>query len=437
MSNLALQLARRFKPRHVLIALGTVIVSFAALDFLFDRALDSLVAFHLDDSNPAVQNSFPAIVLAMILASAGALALAVAGLRDTGAPGPWRAAALALFIVAVDEALGLHTWLNRQFDVSWYVAHLPLVALAGAAWVGAARAMSAHRRAQMTFAAGIGAWALAAVLDPTRTGRAEAPVAVELLEMAAATLLLVGLLTFVRERSLAASPAAETAGESNLATARAAVGPIDLRALLIGLASFAVLFAILGTIAYPGGGDLRVFDLNKEQTFPATFSGVLLLAAGALALLNGLVRSDSPTGRRWWFVLALVFAFLGLDEIAALHEAIQDRVNVWGQAFLAPVVLAGVYAWWVTLRQLRSEPPAGLLFLLGAGAWALSQAIDVGFNEHWGWTVIPEELFEMAGSALFGLALLVALRRLVAQEPAPERAAPVQRAPERLPAPVR
>ena len=67
-------------------------------------------------------------------------------------------------------------------------------------------------------------------------------------------------------------------------------------------------------------------------------------------------------------MLALVFAFLGLDEIAALHEAVQDRVHVWGQAVLAPVVFVGVYAWWAMLQRLRSEPPAGMLFMLGAGA---------------------------------------------------------------------
>ena len=122
-------------------------------------------------------------------------------------------------------------------------------------------------------------------------------------------------------------------------------------------------------------------------------------------------------------MLALVFAFLGLDEIAALHEAVQDRVHVWGQAVLAPVVFVGVYAWWATLQRLRSEPPAGMLFMLGAGAWIVSQLIDAALNEHWGWTIVPEELFEMAGSALFGLALLVALRRLVARRPATDRRA--------------
>jgi hypothetical protein len=236
--------------------------------------------------------------------------------------------------------------------------------------------------------------------------------------MAAAGLLLLGVFTFARSRSLAERPAPQSPRDSVLAIARAAVARVDMQALLIGLASFAVLFGILGAIVYPGGGELRAFDLNKEQTFPATFSGLLLLAAGGLALLNGLVRSETAAGRRWWIVLALVFAFLGLDEIAALHEAVQDRVHVWGQAVLAPVVLVGVYAWWVTLKRLWAEPPAGGLFMLGAGAWIASQLIDAALNEHWGWTIVPEELLEMLGSALFGLALLVALRQLVAMKAA-------------------
>jgi hypothetical protein len=236
----------------------------------------------------------------------------------------------------------------------------------------------------------------------------------ELVELTAAALLLLGMFSFARSCTLAERPAAADARESNLAIAIAAVGNVDVRALVAGLAAFAILFTILGAIVYPGGGDLRAFDLNKEQTFPATFSGALLLGAGGLALLNGLVRSGSASDRRWWIVLALVFVFLGIDEIAALHEAVQDRVHVWGQAVLAPIVAIGVYAWWVVLRRLWREPPAGMLFLAGAGAWVVSQLIDAGFNEHWGWTIVPEEVFEMAGSALFGLALLVALQQLVA-----------------------
>jgi hypothetical protein len=434
MSNFALQLARRFDPRHLLIALVAVVLSFAALDLVYKHALDSLVAFHLEDSDPAVRNSFPAVVAGLMLLMAGVLAFAVAAMRDLASPGWWRAAGVVLVFFAVEESLGLHTWADRHLGIDWSVAYLPFVAIAAVVWFATARLMSGHRAAQAAFAAGTTGWLLAAVLDATRTGRTEALAAGELVQMAAAGLLLLGMFTFARSRSLAERPAPPSSRESVLAIARAAVSRVDMRALLIGLALFAVVFGILGAIVYPGGGDLRAFDLNKEQTFPATFSGVLLLAAGGLALLNGLVRSETATGRRWWIVLALVFAFLGLDEIAALHEAVQDRVNVWGQAVLTPVVLLGVYAWWVTLRQLRSERPAGTLFLLGAAAWIVSQGIDAAFNEHWGWTIVPEELIEMMGSALFALALLVALRRLVAEPVQAREPAPAADAPHRVPA---
>jgi hypothetical protein len=439
MSNFALQLARRFDPRHLALALVGIIVSFAALDLVYKHALDSLVAFHLDDSDPAVQNSFPAVVAGLMLVGAGGLALAVATLRGVASPAWWRAGGVVLVLLGIEEALGLHTWADRHLNVDWSVAHLPFVAVAVVVWLQTARLMKGHRAAQLMFGAGVAGWALAAAFDATRTGRAEALAGWELVQMTAAGLLLLGMFTFARTRSLAAEPAPQSPRDATIAVARAAVGRVSIRSLLIGLALVGTAFGILGAIVYPGGGDLRAFDLNKEQTFPATFSGALLLAAGGLALLNGLVRSESAAGRRWWIVLALVFAFLGIAEIAALHEAVQDRVNVWGQAVLAPVVFVGVYAWWMVLKQLRSEPPAGILFGLGAAAWIVSQGIDAAFNEHWGWTVVPEELVEMVGSALFGLALLVALRRLLAtpDATAPEPARAATPLPQPVPAGTR
>jgi hypothetical protein len=427
MSNFALQLARRFEPRHLIVALVAVIASFAALDFVYNHALDSLVAFHLDDSDPAVRNSFPAVVMGVMFLSAGALALGIAALRSTPNRTWWRVTAGVLIFFGIEEALGLHTWADRHLGVDWNIVYLPFISIAAVIWFQTASLMRGNRPAQALFAAGLAGWMVAAVFDAARTGRAEALAGGELLELTAASLLLLGVYTYARACSLAEDPAPQTSRDSILSIARAAVGRVDLRALLIGLALLMALFAIMGAVVYPGGGDLRAFDVNKEQTFPATFSGILLLAAGGLALLNGLVRSDTRAGRRWWIVLALVFAFLGLDEIAALHEAVQDRVHVWGQAVLAPVVFVGVYAWWATLKQLWSEPPSGMLFVLGAGAWIVSQMIDAKLNEEWGWTVIPEELFEMAGSALFGLALLVALRHVLGTQTAPA-AEPARRA---------
>jgi hypothetical protein len=420
MSNFALQLARRIEPRHLLIALVGVIVSFAALDFIYRHELDSLVAFHLEDSDPAVRNSLPAVVTGFLFLWGGALAFAVASLRGTLDSGWWRLTGVVLVFFGIEEALGLHTWADRHVGVDWNIVYLPFIAIAAVVWFQTASLMKGQRSSQLMFATGLAGWMLAAVFDAARTGRAHALPGGELLEIASAGMLLLGVFTFARSSSLADHPAPEDPRESVLAIARAAVSRVDVRTVVIGLASLIVFFGIMGAIVYPGGGGLRAFDVNKEQTFPATYSGLLLLAAGGLALLNGLVRSQTAVGRRWWIVLAVVFAFLGLDEIAALHEAVQDRVHVWGQASLAPIVVAGVYAWWVTLERLRKEEPAGMLFILGAAAWIVSQLIDVKLNDPWGWTVLPEELLEMTGSALFGLALLLALRRQVAPEPAVE-----------------
>ena len=52
----------------------------------------------------------------------------------------------------------------------------------------------------------------------------------------------------------------------------------------------------------------------------------------------------------------MVFAFLGIDEMTALHEAVQDRVHVWGQATLIPIVIAGGVAWWMVLKSLVRGP---------------------------------------------------------------------------------
>jgi hypothetical protein len=436
MSNLALQLARRFDPRHLAIVLIAVVASFAALELIYDRVLDSLVAFHLEDSDPAVRNSFPAVVTGLMLLVAGALSFAIASMPTIRARTVWRAAAIVLVLVGIEESLGLHTWADRHLGVDANLTYVPLVAIAAGVWLATTGLIKGHRVPRLMIGAGIAGWVVAAGVDAARTDRTEALAGGELLQMASAGLLLLGLFTFARSMALA-DAAPQSPQDTILAISRAAVSRVNLRSLLIGLAFFAVVFGILGAIVYPGGGDLRAFDLNKEQTFPATFSGVLLLATGALALLNGLVRSQTPAGRRWWIVLALVFAFLGIDEIAALHEAVQDRVHVWGQAVLAPVVVVGVYAWWVVLRRLWDEPPAGGLFLLGAAAWAVSQGIDAAFNEHWGWTIVPEELLEMAGSALFGLALLVALRRLLDTEPTSvAEPAPAEASPRHVPAGV-
>jgi len=426
MSDLAIQLARRFRARHLFFVLAAVIASFAVLDQVYRHALDSLIAFELEDSDPAVRNSFPAVVIACFLIGAGALAFAVQRVKPASGVAWWRLAGVVMLFLAIEEFLGFHTWVQRHADVSWNVAYLPFLALATVVWFEVARHMGEHRMARLTFAAGVAGWLVAGLFDAARTGRASALPGGELIEMTAAALMLLGIYQYARAVSLASSPAGDHR-EQAMAIATSAVSGVDVKKVLIGIAGLMVVFGILGSIVYPGGGALRAFDLNKEQTFPATFSGFLLLGAGALALLNGVVRCENPADRLWWIVLAGVFGFLGIDEMTALHEAVQDRVHVWGQATLIPIVIAGGVAWWITVKRLGAGSLAGRLLILAAVTWAVSQGIDAALNEHYGWTIVPEELLEMAGSTMFGLAMLVAARDVVgSRSPAEHRAARVE-----------
>ena len=158
MSDFSLQLARRFQPRHVLIVLAAVVAAFAALDLVYRHALDSLIAFQLEDSDPAQRNSLPAVVMGLFLLTACALAVASSRLRPAHGAGWWMLGTVTLAFFGIEEILGVHTWVERHADVSWNVAYLPLLAIAAFVWFEMGRLMGDNRRAQvLRLAIGFGA----------------------------------------------------------------------------------------------------------------------------------------------------------------------------------------------------------------------------------------------------------------------------------------
>ena len=177
-------------------------------------------------------------------------------------------------------------------------------------------------------------------------------------------------------------------------------------------------------------GVIRLFSLNRGGNLPSWFQSTLLLACSFLLrfIYNGDTSKESKTR---WGVLSLVFLFLSLDEAAAIHAGITDRlfrvlnaagvlsgsrswVFVWG-------ILVALFGGWLW-KLLGSLPRktlhefliAGTLFLSGALGWELV----LGWYEHVGGirsltymtgTTI-EELLECAGVILFLHALLSYLR---------------------------
>jgi hypothetical protein len=195
----------------------------------------------------------------------------------------------------------------------------------------------------------------------------------------------------------------------------AAASSIEPQRLALQLAAAILVLGLLGGLQYVGA-PLGAFNLDAEFTVPAFFSTLLLLAAAALAL--GLASATYEGGRMvaaLW-VLAGTFAFMSADEVAVMHENWDDWFGLdnWIVGYF-PIAAVAVVAWLVLLRRIRAEV-ARRLWLAGAGAWIAAAILELptqagGQIRLYGLLMVSEELLEMAGSACFGLTLLILLQR--------------------------
>ncbi|MFH5806467.1 hypothetical protein [Alienimonas sp. DA493] len=191
----------------------------------------------------------------------------------------------------------------------------------------------------------------------------------------------------------------------------------------------------------------RYFGLDRENGLPAWFATVLLLACGAAAAVaGGLDRSaaerdaaaaDNPAGRRegrFWWVIAIAFAYLSVDEMTSIHESFGESVarrvmGEFGERVFFTWVLLGIPA--AGLFAAASIPfllrlpraiairflTAGALFVGGAAGIEIvaSRIIESGGPEAmlrlpYSLTVFVEEGLEMAGAALFLVSILKHVR---------------------------
>jgi len=154
-----------------------------------------------------------------------------------------------------------------------------------------------------------------------------------------------------------------------------------LRALSVTVALVLVVHVFLQLLRFDfvGKDVLRlVFDVDDETSLPTFLAAAILTACGALAWwLSRLERLPRPG----WLVLALVFVLAGVDEVAAIHEELneplRDALDLEGRLRFAWVLVGGVVAAVVAglfLRPFLALPGAlrarlalgAALFLLGA-----------------------------------------------------------------------
>ena len=323
--------------------------------------------------------------------------------------------AILLVLLAVEE-LG---WVHERLEAFLGVPHA--VAYAGAAALGVAAAgvvigeLDPNERGRRLLVGGGLVWLVSQGL----AAAASAPFQMvgEVLEMGAAALFALALLVAVRAGW-------RGRGEDGRVreAALAIVERAEARRLALAAGVWIVALAALGWLVNVEKVPLYLFDSNKEQTVPAFFSAAVLLAAATLAYLLGWLRAERRRESRWLWFMGIVFVAMAIDEAVALHERIGYYLdfNAAGQIPLFPLILAAGVAWLMTLRALGPDRAPRSLFIGGAAIWVLSQAIDllaaVGiFLDH---LLVLEDALEVAGSTLFALALLLAVQRQLAAEPA-------------------
>jgi hypothetical protein len=160
------------------------------------------------------------------------------------------------------------------------------------------------------------------------------------------------------------------------------------------------------------------FDLDEEESFGTWFSAVILLYAGRLLL--GRARSAKGEGDPYhpmWFVLAIGFHLLSIDEVVGMHEYVNTvSEDIRWTTFAAVIVALLGLAYLPFLSALPSR--IRLLFIVAAvvyvgGAVGVERATDwydahdlldtLAYNL---WTAV-EETMEMTGAIVFIYALLL------------------------------
>jgi hypothetical protein len=187
----------------------------------------------------------------------------------------------------------------------------------------------------------------------------------------------------------------------------------------------AAAFAVVALVAivYARRGAAADTGLDAERNEAAYFSALLLLSAGALVALAGrYARPEGPAAP--WYVVSALLLTMSADELLGWHETLERRTGVDWQLLYAPLVVAAGLCALRMLWALRARPGALAAFAGGGAAWLAAQVLE---KLQWsGDTLVhpgliyPEELLEMAGSALFGTAMLAVI---AAAARAPARAA--------------
>lgn len=177
---------------------------------------------------------------------------------------------------------------------------------------------------------------------------------------------------------------------------------------------------------------VEMFDLDTESSFGTYYSSMALLFIGRILWHHArVVQKRGEIWCWWWFVLAIGFHWLSLDEIIAGHEVLNEHKSQvalqegtererWTIPALSLVGFLGAaflpFLWHIRWRLLGFAVVGGLIYL--GGAIGVEQATDkyqdwgiLGTTEYLMWVAL-EEGMEMIGPVIF----LAGLMRHIAED---------------------
>jgi hypothetical protein len=193
-----------------------VVIGGLALGGALNIKYDAAPAFDLDS-----EFRVPAFVGALLLVAAAIAAWLAASTEPRGS-WPWLVLAGLFVVMGVDEAAGTHEALEDLTGVDFQTLYLPLMAIAGVAWLAALRRVRRIPLAAVLLALGAAAWAGAQVLEAVQwSGPRESEVAVdgygilmgieEVLEMCGSAAFALGPLIAARAWAAATRPSVAAA----------------------------------------------------------------------------------------------------------------------------------------------------------------------------------------------------------------------------------
>jgi len=192
------------------------------------------------------------------------------------------------------------------------------------------------------------------------------------------------------------------------------------------IGSFCLLHAIVITTVSRQSVLYGLMGLNREKNFPTLFStGLLFLAAYLLHQIFLAAKRQTKASAKPWWILALIFVQLGLDEWFSIHDLLgspigrqffPDFAAVMGDWIVTYAVLGIIFClyfatflWRLPRKTSLMMIASGLVFITGAmGFEHLGNAgmHYIPWLHHVGLLVgIAEEGLEMSGVLLFIMVL--------------------------------